>query len=343
MYKQLLSFLLLILSLTGNAQQPKIKPVQNKNLPPLNTDALGVKVFDLQLFEQPDYQGKTGYFTKMTNGTYKAPFPLTNCSFKVPRGKIVYIKTMTEFPSEAAFTENERKANLTNVVGVRSDDLIGVIISFNGISTAIHNRDCRKVYGSIKIMLQENAPDADSTMSNMMRRAVPREGRGRRLVLTGNERWTFMPWKYANAAEVPSTQGPPFNKYILNSSPEPVAPPHPQWNDIVYTDPYEAYFHCGKKALQEGRLKFHFTTDLGTAHKTCDLCDDFSASISMKPAYEFLPLRNYYGPGELDTSPKNFMLGPYEARGSRDGFAITATAGTVKQFKVYYSMKLHQP
>lgn len=345
MYKQLLPLLLLAFSVIANAQQPKIKPIKNKDLPPLNTDAVGVVVPDIEFFERPDYQGKSGYFMKMLNGKYKPPFPLTNCSFKVPRGKIVYIKTIFEFATETAYTNSERQINLNNVIGIRSDDKAGVIISFDAISTSIHNGDCRKLYGNIKIALQESAPDADSTMSTMLRGPVP--GSGRRLALTSNERWTFIPWKYTDPASVPNTARPPYNEYVIDNAYEPTTPPsHPEWYDRSRSDPYVAYFTCGKRAIQEGRVKFHFTTDLATAHKTCGICDDFSSRVKMSaPAYQFLPLRNYYGAGELDTITVNhFVLGPYEAKGSRDGVAITATGGpTVKHFRVYYSMKLHQP
>ncbi|HEX2628453.1 MAG TPA: hypothetical protein VHM26_05570 [Chitinophagaceae bacterium] len=345
MYKQLLSLLLLMMAINSIAQQPKIKPITNKKLPPINTDAIGVVVTDIQLFERPDYQGKSGYFKKMNDGTYKAPFPLNDCSFRVPQGKIVYIKTIFEFASETAYARSEDKISLNNVIGIRSDDKVGVIISFDAISTSIHNGDCRKLYGNIKIALQESAPDADSTMSTMMRAPVP--GSGRRLVLTSTERWTFVPWKYADPGSVPGTQRAPFNQYVIDNAYAPTTPPpHPEWNDRSRPDPYVAYFTCGKRAIQEGRVKFHFTTDLATAHKTCGICDDFSSRVKMStPAYQFLPLRNYYGAGELDTTTVNhFVLGPYEAKGSRDGVAITATGGpTVKQFRVYYSMKLHQP
>jgi hypothetical protein len=341
MNKYIFLLLSVLLCTVAFAQIPKIKPVQNNTLPRLDGTIVGSLVTDIELFERPDYQGKSGYF-RMVNGKLVAPFPLTDCSFKVPRGKIVYIRTNFEFASETAFPKSENKINLQNTTGVRSDDRIGLFISLDGISTAIHNNDCKRVYGTIKIKVLEFAPATDSTQSTMLRGAAPGSDR-LRTILRSEEQWTFIPWNYADASAMGSIPYSRYEQFILNNAPAPAAVTHPRHRDVVQADKTAAFFYCGKKALQEGRIKLHFTSDIASAHKTCDLCDDFSSRIKMRtPAYEMIPLRTYYGPGTIDTTMKKIVLGPYRASGSRDGTAVTASAGTIKDFRTYYSIKLYE-
>jgi hypothetical protein len=339
----------LLIAVVSHSQQQLPKKIQKEiNGPKLKKDQVptidsailnaGVAFTDITLFPQPDYAGKSGNF-KWVNGKLVAPFPLNNCSFRVARDRIVYVKTAFEFATETQYSRDQRQANLSGAIGVRSDEEIGLFISLDGISTAIHNNDCRKVYGTVKIMLLESAPDTDSTQSNAMRSAVP--GSQRPLAMAGADKWTFTPWKYASAAAVPSNRN--YAAYILNNSPAPATANHPEWRDVANDDPKLGYFVCGKEALQQGRLQLHFTSDVASAHKTCDLCDDFSSKIKMRaPAYQSVRLSSYYGAGPLDITLKKFVLGPYDASGSRDGSAITATAGTNKQFKVYYSMRTYE-
>jgi hypothetical protein len=99
-----------------------------------------------------------------------------------------------------------------------------------------------------------------------------------------------------------------------------------------------ATFLIGKSALRDGRLRLWIKTDLISAHKSCGTCDDFSSKIKMEnPGFETFPLQTtiYNGHSVTMGAPRYFVAGPYQARGSRDGFAITATSGTTKNFRVH--------
>jgi hypothetical protein len=316
------------------AQQPK----KNKAIPQLPASPAAPLVLDIKLFEQPNYQGRSGYFS-WVNGKLTAPFPLSNISFEVPRGKIVYIRRCFEFPSEEAYYRSQENISLLDICGLRSDEKSGIKVEFNGISTSIHNNDCKKVYGNIKVKLIELSPDRDSVQSLMQIGTNPHRNVGagsRRNFVRTEGIFTFVPFLFASAGEIPETY---YRDHIYNNNPEPSII-YPRGRHGGIEAPAAAFFVAGRKALQEGRVKLLVVSDLGSAHKTCNLCDDFSSKIKMKtPAYESIPI-NIFLPdkGRVDTTGKKLVLGPYQARGSRDGSAITASAGTIKDFKVYFKL-----
>lgn len=312
----------------GNA--PKIK---TGNLPAINNE-VGTPVYDIKVFELPDYHGRSGYF-KLVNGKLVPPFPASNISFTVPNDKIVYIRTFFEFPSELVFTKSQPNINLENVIAIRSDDKSGIYVEFNGISTAIHNNDCKRVYGTVDVKVIEVSPDREQVQSYMPLGPVP--GVTGRQVIRNSA--TFTPFSFANASSITE---PYYRNHIYNNDPEPYIE-YPRGRNEGIKAPATGYFVAGKNALREGRVKILVSSDLASAHKTCDLCDDFSSKIKMKtPKNELVPI-NIFNPGTrtVNTTGKQMVFGPYQASGSRDGAAITATAGTIKEFRVYFKLKFY--
>ncbi len=310
----------------GNAQ--KIKA--NKEL----IAAVGIPVYDIKVFELPNYQGRSGYFKKV-DGKLVPPFPASNISFTVPHGKIVYIRTYFEFSSEMVFTRSQTNINLENVTGIRSDEETSIHVEFQGISTAVHNNDCKRVFGNIKVKIIENSPDRDSVQSYMLLAPNP-DISGRQVIRISDG---FEPFSFANASSMPETY---YRNHIYNNDPEPNII-YPRGRHSGVTAPATGNFVAGKNALREGRVKILVMTDLGSAHKTCDLCDDFSSNIKMKAPVNKLVVINPFYPGTsiTDTTGKQLLFGPYEASGRRDGTAITASAGTIKEFRVYLKLKFY--
>jgi len=328
---------ILIFTFSGilSAQQPKIKT----SLPQLPASPAGPFILDIKLFEHPNYQGRSGYFT-WENGKLVAPFPLTDISFTVPRGKIVYIKRCLEFPSEEAYYRSQEKISLLDICGIRSDEKSGFKVELDGISTSIHNNDCRKVYGDIKIKVIELSPDRDSVQSLMQYGNNPHhsmEGGARRYFSRTEGKFTIVPFLFTDANDIPESY---YRYHIYDNKKEPniIYPRGVNGNSIPA--PAAAYFIAGKNALREGRVKILIISNLASAHKSCDLCDDFSSKIKMKaPAYESIPLNIFFpNKGIIDTTGKRLVLGPYRASGSRDGSAITASGGTFKDFRVYLNL-----
>ena len=337
MKKNLLLLLLLVPTFILHAQV-KLPVDTRKQIgdPPRINGEIGVPVFDITVFESPNFQGRSGYF-KSVNGKLVAPFPTVHNSFTIPDGKIVYIKTSSaEFSSEAVFVKSQKDVNLGSVTGIRSDDKSGVYVEFDGISTAIHNNDCKRVFGNITVKLIETSPDREAIQSSMPMGPIP--GATGRQVVRSSENFVVFNFADANAIGEPY-----YRNYIYNNNVEPV------FNYDIgrhggIPPPATGYFVAGKEALKQGRVKIMVTSDLGSAHKTCDLCDDFSSHIKMKTRVtEKVPL-NIFVPGsnEVNTMGKKLVFGPYQASGSRDGSAITATAGTVKEFRAYFKVKFYE-
>lgn len=325
--KKFFSCFLLVLIISNIAGAQKFDSSKIKRDIPLPPEPrkLARIVSDIKLYPQPGYKGTGAYFN-IANGKLMAPFPLNDVSFTVPNGKIVYLKKCdTEFPYEEAYTASQSKADLTKVCGIRSDDISGITIQFNGISTIIHNNDCRKVFGDIKIKVFELAP-VDGAQSYMISSAGT--------YFRGPDRFTFLPFNNASAATTPL-----YTNYVHNANPS-----VPTVTTIVSgrggVGEALGTFRVGANALREGRVSIQVISNIGSAHKTCDLCDDFTSNCRMSaPVTEAVPLNKPYAGGRIvDAGHNKVILGPYHAHGSRDGFAITASGGTDKDFRVHLTI-----
>lgn len=318
-------FLAIALCCMANAQKFDSSKIKRGLPTPKLPGVVAGTVTDIKLFDQTNYKGNSGYFS-ISDGKLVAPFPVKNVSFTVPSGKIVYLKKCdTEFPYEEAYTASQGKADLSKVCGIRSDDIAGFTVQFNGMSAIIHNNDCRKFFGSVKIKVFEHAP-GDGAQSFMVC--------GAGTYFRGADRFTFLPFNNASASTTP-----PYSNYVHNANPA-----VPTVSTIVSgrggVGEALGTFQVGASALREGRVSVMVISNIGSAHKTCDLCDDYTSNVHMSaPATESFPLNKSYVGGKIvDGSHPKVVLGPYHAHGSRDGFAITASGGTDKDFRVHLTV-----
>lgn len=315
-------------AITGQAQ--KINPnkiVKNsKDTTLVRPQGLAATFTDVEVYPQPNYMGTKAYF-KMSGGKLVPPFDMSNVSIRIPAGKIVYFKKCdTDIPYESAYDASQAQVNLRNVCGIRMDDADGFVVNFNGISTILHNNDCKRVFGKITVKVMETAPDG-TTQSSMIGTFIGTSFRG-------PDAYTFVPFSNANANTTP-----PYSNYVHNSGPSgapvittPVMGPG--------TGESMGAFRAGANALREGRVSIIVTTNIASAHKTCNVCDDFSSNVHMEaPVSAVVPINKAYGTGQiLNATYNRLVLGPYRAEGSRDGPAITASAGTVIYFRVHFTI-----
>lgn len=302
-------------------------------------------VFEIKLYSEPNYRGRTGYFIKVGN-RIEVPFSLANASARVSRGKIAYIRSFNEFPYELIFISSRPQVQLSEVTGVRWDDLTAVEIEFDGISTTVHDEDCKRLYGQIKVKVMETSPGASPVTVNM-----PRSARGvippapaqnvsflQDFYLLFNK--TYAEFDFRNPFYAESYyvfDGPPGNL---------VDYPRKHYNQGLHNTfevhaPGHVYFYVGKNALWEGRVKLLVETNLSSAHKSCGTCDDFTSSIAMlQPAHEMVQL-NRFRPGTtvVATEWKKISFGPYPATGIREGTALTATSRINKNFSTYFKLR----
>ncbi len=274
---------------------------------------------ELTVFEYPNYRGRSGNFRWAADGSLIPPFPVSSVSIAVATSKIMYIKNCSRDPAtEAAYTTSQASINLSGICGIRSDDQSSISIVFNGFSTIIHNNDCKRFFGNIRIKVFETSPDGSGAMSYM-----PMFYSEYRV-----DAFTYLVYRNSNANTNPS--GLRGRTYVFNASPV------PELREEVTL----GRFSAGANALREGRVSIMVTSDLGSAHKTCDLCDDFSSNVRMStPITESIPLNKIYGGNKIvDAGHNKLVMGPYHAHGSRDGSAITASAGTDKDFRVHFTV-----
>jgi hypothetical protein len=281
-------------------------------------------ISDITVYEQPGYRGRSGNFM-MRGGRLESPFPVSNISFTVPVGKIVYIKKCDGFPSENAYTASQTAINLTGICGIRSDVLTTLAVQFNGISTIIHNNDCKRVFGDIKIEVIENSPDRDSVMSHMILSPTP---------YMGENMFTFLPFTNANANTTPTYINYVRNEIGLRPSTLGVV-----GNSISNVGNAVGIFKAGRNALRDGRVRIVVISNLGSAHKTCDLCDDFSSNVRMTAAVRnVFPInRTYADKRIIDATHNRLVLGPYEASGLAE-HGIAASNGIHINFRVHLSL-----
>jgi hypothetical protein len=320
MKKMLLSSMLVItFSSILFAQQKEITPQVQR--PPSAAVSLSI-ISDITVYEQPGYRGRSGNFM-MRGGRLESPFPISNISFTVPAGKIVYIKKCDGFPSENAYTASQTSINLTGICGIRSDILTTLTVQFNGISTIIHNNDCKRVFGDIKIKIIEISPDRDAAMSDMILSPTP---------YVGENSFTFLPFTNANANTTPT-----YINYVRNETGLRPSTLGVVGNRISNVGNAVGNFKVGRNALRDGRVKIVVISNLGSAHKTCDLCDDFSSNVRMAAAVtEVLPI-NHAGGRVIDASHNRLILGPYEASGLAE-HGVAASNGIHINFRVHLSL-----
>ncbi len=296
---------------------------------------------DVKVFERSNYQGRSGSFRWLA-GRLVPPFQVSNASFKIPDGKIVYIRTTFEFSSEAVYTESQPRIDLQNITGIRCDDKASIEVGFYGIQTAIHNNDCRRFYGKVQVMLTEVSPDSEQVQSFMPFGSVSGSPGGPVATVNPN---MFTAFNYQHARSLP----PEYYRQFIHDL-DPYRPNDPEFtiSDRIRrgTQPAASstVFVVGKKAVRDRRLKLLVTSDLGSAHKTCDLCDDFSSFIKMRdPVSTSKDVGRYRKITRSGQAPRweerVFAFGPYQASGSRDRRALTATGGTFKEFRVYLKLK----
>ncbi|MEP7255057.1 MAG: hypothetical protein ABI666_04730, partial [Ferruginibacter sp.] len=258
--KKTAGFLLIFLSaiFCGQAQNV-IKPAKQKadstpkkmvvvkTLPQVNTNIAVAP--DIIIFEKPNYTGDSAGIIKKADGTYQLPFPLQHVSFKVPNGKIVYIKRCFEFGSEKAYFKSQPDINLADICGFRTDETTKISVTFNGISSEIHNSDCMRFSGTVKVKILETAPD-NSTADAVMMYSHP-TGDGRSISTQGEA--PIFDWgngRRASLYDVSQNNGTIYNN---NPVPELKYPAH---NRFGLTEAsYKVTYTVGKSALRDGRLR----------------------------------------------------------------------------------------
>jgi hypothetical protein len=148
----------------------------------------------------------------------------------------------------------------------------------------------------------------------------------------GENSFTFLPFNNANANTTPT-----YINYVRNETGLRPSALGVVGNRISNVGNAVGVFKVGRNALRDGRLKIVVISKLGSAHKTCDLCDDFSSNVTMAAAVtEVLPINHADG-RVIDATHNRLILGPYEASGLAE-HGIAASNGIHINFRVHLSL-----
>jgi hypothetical protein len=263
------------------------------------------------VYEHDNFRGRNAPFVKNADGTFSFPFSLEQVSFRVPAGKIVYIKYCLEFPTEAAYASDQRSVNLKDVCGIRTDEQVKIEVAVGGISTEVHNRDCKRVSGSVEALVTENSLPGENISDIIMPKGGASSYAARRLS-NPSALMLYYPLAYPTSDRTYDVNdyyaGAVFNNnplmIILRKAPA-VKPEY----DL------KGYFIVGKNALRDGRVSILLRTNLVSQHKSCDLCTDYHSDVRMEaPVTEIFPINKTYGDGKKISAAKPFFIaGPYNA------------------------------
>lgn len=272
---------------------------------------------EVTFYEQPNYRGNQG---KVFYGKGGMRFPFANkknVSFTIASGKIVYIKFCNEIPYEQAYSDAVPNIDLSMICGIRIDETQNITLAWSGISSEIHNNDCKKVFGKITVKFKEIAPDGTESFLQLQQ------------VIPTNDKFTFEAFNKTNA-DVPNRYG----NFVYNNN------PLPNVINAVSIQPNgrdECWLLIGKTAIRDGRVRMVITSNIRSEHKGGDLELDYSNNIHMaSPVTEQIPINYLYNGDKLvNAENPRFFVGPYRASGGPQNRNI-ASGGIYKNFRSYF-------
>jgi hypothetical protein len=305
------SIMILTISIKMNSQVPVTLDPRLGNNSALKD--LGNQWIDI--YSSPDYLGTKHRITALS-GDLTLPFNSRNISYKVKPGLIVYVKPCgTEFGDEIILYGDKSRYPLPKLCGVRFAVSEIVTVKLCGFSTEIHNNDCKRFFGTVKVKIIENKVDGLPVLCPPSLSSA--------VAIRNN----FEALMYSNPNANSSS---PINRFIYNNNPIP---------EIIDGANIFAAFVVSREALQSGRISVSTEVDLGSAHKSCDLCDDFSSNVRMARPETYTSRINELPNFSTNSVSKQLIVGPYRATGNRDGFAVTASGGIFHNIRAHFRVQ----
>ena len=264
----LVSFLYLLVFCSANAQYTLVptKPI---------TPGVAFTGDWVTVFERPNYQGQKKTFTETSNNL-DLPFTSGRISIKVKPGAKVFFKSgCAEFPSEFGVVGDQPDFPMAtnSLCAVRLAKAARVSINYRGILQAIHNNDCRYVYGKVAYTVYEINEQgerinckAGTTFSSPFTNIVFEQIKGKKSfppAIFNSSDFYVADRDYVNGMNWDDRRIKPS----ITTRPESVNRPLEFWVD-------EAAY-ARNKVFLEVKIK------LGSAHKSGDLSTDFTWDAEM--------------------------------------------------------------
>lgn len=261
-------------------------------------------------------QNLTGRVAKYAQNVEHFTYPFSNkrnISLKIAPGYLAYITLDDEFKTTEIFQGEQGH------FGARHLDILSIkvvggnysFVNFSGISTEIHNNDCKKFAGSILVKVVEQTTDGQFLYCPLIKENDTSWGS------ENNFRNSFL---YRNNNV---NNRYLLNDFVVNNNPVPEI----TTTATTRTEPRRGtQWLVSNTALAENRIFIEIEVDLRSAHKSGDLATDYSSNVKMaKKEVVRIPYQ------EQRTF---FTVGPFQATGSPDNTAF-ASGGIFKNFRVH--------
>lgn len=269
----------------------------------------------VEIYQERNFGGKVARYSGSIDD-FSYPLVFTDkesVSLKVAPGYIAFISFNQEFNEEAAFMGNYAdfgKKTKNAIKSIRVEKATKIDVNLSGFSTQIHNNDCKRIFGTVKLQVFEKTssgawvacPNVDfqgSALTNSAMLGFPNTGSSIRMI--------YQKVDLYNRANSDFSKPHLFNVSAINYNGRTI----PAINKTAFSSnplPISRGYMVSQKALDENRIIVRVTTDLGAHHKQSDTATDYSSSVKMLTPQNF---DIYY-----KNAPSYFTVGPYEIHGN---------------------------
>jgi hypothetical protein len=312
----------------------------------------------VEIFERPNYQGKSikfpyqvsRYYPNPAVKNYNAtivspllPFVSKNVSIKLSDPKLIaYLKINDLNPLVVHGNVPNLLLPYERINSILIDHKVHIVVSLRAILSEIHNNDCKKIYGNIDFEL--------FTQSSMG---------GQSLALLADKANVTNPWLTTDNINPLITDKWSFDNntiFRINAFTESKAMVQQQ-NKICTTlynikdfyspvtsgkpflllrgdySPYDFHFIVGGMNIVEKGVYLKLKVNLGSAHKGCDLCTDFTWDATMANSdIRIIKLEKLGTPTPGAGMSSTYFIGNYRSDVRQNGGTIGPAHSTYLQF-----------
>ncbi|TCC89247.1 hypothetical protein EZ428_16250 [Pedobacter frigiditerrae] len=323
MKKLSIIFCLILVCIGVSAQiNPRVVTPIDRNPLPIEAIQLPTTthIDRVEIYEQPNFAGRVAKYANVVD-PFRYPFTnKRNISLKVAPGHVAYIKFDDEFQRTLICTGdyptfgNVFKSNILSIT-IKAANTQN--ISFSGFSLPIHNNDCKKMAGTVKVRLIEKLADGSYVACPI----VNENGTALSNYKTQATMFSKIGLERAEANQI--------RDFIFNSGATvPVIS-----STVASNKPaIKAVFMVSNYALQNGNIFVEVVPNISVGHKTSDLATDYSSNVKMLAIDT--DLINYKNAGMY------FSSKPFTVKGNPDnnyGSASGVAYSIIKDFRIHFS------
>ncbi len=281
----------------------------------------------IQIFEHPNYTGKSIKLLDVAQiKNIQFPFTSNNISIKFSNeNKVILYLAEKDNDDYKILLNSEPNLLMStqNIESVYIGNKVKIEVSFNGILlNEIHNNDCKRMYGQISYNLNETPLSISNGTS--YRRMNPIKPKNIDRSFDNNLRYNVFrqiqdnnevcPFVYKVCNYCTPSNGYPLKQVIERRRGSGNADGKSYLQTAANTVNAKQYFYIDSGALFTPKgistLSMQISSKIGSAHKSCDLCNDFTWDATMNE--EITESKNTNEYAIIDNKAVAlFQFGPY--------------------------------